>query len=69
MSEIVVRQAPDEKHSATPTNAQYMRGGAKELLSIAETIAAGVPVPLLSEFMKVAIGVLEACEVCDIRRN
>ncbi|KAJ7910681.1 hypothetical protein B0H13DRAFT_2011908 [Mycena leptocephala] len=39
---------------------QYMRGGVKELLSIAETIAAGVPVPLLSEFMKVAIGVLEA---------
>ncbi|KAF8208368.1 hypothetical protein K438DRAFT_1521875, partial [Mycena galopus ATCC 62051] len=45
-----------------PTTAQYVRGGAKELLSVAETIAGVVPVPLLAEFIKVAANVLEACE-------
>ncbi|KAF8208369.1 hypothetical protein K438DRAFT_1575039 [Mycena galopus ATCC 62051] len=61
----VVRQADapaGEKDSSTPTTAQYVLGGAKELLSVAETIAGVVPVPLLAEFIKVAANVLEACE-------
>ncbi|KAF8178075.1 P-loop containing nucleoside triphosphate hydrolase protein [Mycena galopus ATCC 62051] len=62
-AEPVQADAPaDEKDSSTPTTAQYVRGGAKELLSVAETIAGVVPVPLLAEFIKVAANVLEACE-------
>ncbi|KAF8208400.1 hypothetical protein K438DRAFT_324546 [Mycena galopus ATCC 62051] len=52
----------DEKDTSTPTTAQYVRGGTKELLSIAKTIAGVAPVPLLAEFIEVASKVLDACE-------
>jgi hypothetical protein len=52
------------KGTGRPTDGQYILGGAKELASVAGIIAGLVPVPLLQEFVGVAIKVLEACEVC-----
>ncbi|KAJ7711394.1 hypothetical protein B0H16DRAFT_1703495 [Mycena metata] len=62
LHEAPVHEASVQASSVKPTPAQYMLGGAKELVSVAGIIAGAVPVPLLPEFMKFALNVIEACE-------
>ncbi|KAJ7810566.1 hypothetical protein B0H13DRAFT_1927276, partial [Mycena leptocephala] len=61
-AESIKKGASTEKGNGPPTDGQYILGGAKELASVAQIIAGHVPVPLLEEFVGVAIKVLEACE-------
>ncbi|KAJ7485488.1 hypothetical protein FB451DRAFT_1082917 [Mycena latifolia] len=54
--------ASDEEGQASPTPIRYMVETVKKLATAVEGVAGLIPVPLLPEFAKVAVTVLEACE-------
>ncbi|KAJ7136150.1 hypothetical protein C8R44DRAFT_729640 [Mycena epipterygia] len=51
-----------EDDQVTPTAGTYILSGGKQLAATLENLAAIIPVPFISEFVKVAITVIEACE-------
>ena len=50
---------------AVPTVAQYAVASGKEVLTILESAAGVIPVPLLQEAIGVALKIIEVCEVCQ----
>ncbi|KAF7333367.1 hypothetical protein MVEN_02352300 [Mycena venus] len=50
------------KEQAKPTKTEYAISGGKQLALTLETLAGLIPIPFLSEFVKVAIEVIETCE-------
>ncbi|KAJ7485460.1 hypothetical protein FB451DRAFT_1392201 [Mycena latifolia] len=55
----------DEESQATPKTTEYMVETVKKLATAVEGVSGLIPVPLLPEFAKVAVTVLEACEARD----
>ncbi|KDR71103.1 hypothetical protein GALMADRAFT_804924 [Galerina marginata CBS 339.88] len=53
---------PENTPSVGPTRTQYVTASAKEVLSLLQSAAAVIPVPLLQESIEVALKIIEVCE-------
>ena len=47
-----------------PTTTQYITASGKEVLKLLESAAGVLPVPLLQDTIRIAIKIIELCEVC-----
>ncbi|CAA7267066.1 unnamed protein product [Cyclocybe aegerita] len=52
----------DIQRNTTPTTADYMSHGGKQIVQVLETAAGLIPVPFLQEAIRIALRVIEACE-------
>ncbi|KDR85866.1 hypothetical protein GALMADRAFT_234981 [Galerina marginata CBS 339.88] len=56
------QESSENIHSVIPTTTQYMTASAKEVLSVLQSAAGIIPVPLLQESIEVALKIIEVCE-------
>jgi hypothetical protein len=62
---LTISQGPSLPNTqARPTTSAYMMSGGKQLAATLKNLADVIPVPFLSEFVEVAVTVIEACKAC-----
>ncbi|KDR84308.1 hypothetical protein GALMADRAFT_237072 [Galerina marginata CBS 339.88] len=62
MNRNVDMKPPENTPSVVPTRTQYVTASAKEVLSLLQSAAGVIPVPLLQESIDVALKIIEVCE-------
>jgi hypothetical protein len=60
---LKLQGASKNKHKVTPNTAAYVKDGAIAIIETLEGLSPFIPVPLVSELMKISIRVLKACDV------
>ncbi|KAJ7453580.1 hypothetical protein B0H11DRAFT_2288101 [Mycena galericulata] len=65
-TKAVTSQHASDDDGSMPTTEMYALSGGKALASTLKDLSGVIPVPLLGEFMKLAIGVIEACEEATV---
>jgi hypothetical protein len=63
MTSIYIQLLSENSRSVVPTKAQYIMATGKQALELLHSAASLIPVPLLQDVIRVAIKIIETCEV------
>jgi hypothetical protein len=63
LTNICIQELSENKQSVAPTTAAYITASGKQLLTMLQSAAAVIPVPLLQDAIGVAITIIQVCEV------
>ena len=66
LTQIWIQESSDNPREVIPTTAQYITATGKHALTLLQTAAPFIPVPLIKEAVDVALKIIEVCEVCKI---
>ena len=61
------RKSFENSPEVVPTTTKYITASGKQVLTLLQSAAAVIPVPMLKEAIGVAIKIIEVCEVREIR--
>ena len=61
---IFIQQLAGNSQSVVPTKKDYAMATVKEVLTLAQSAASVIPVPFLKEAIRVALNIIQLCEVC-----
>ena len=61
---IFIQQLAENSQSVVPTKKDYATATVKEVLTLAQSAASVIPVPFLKEAIRVALNIIQLCEVC-----
>ena len=63
LTSIWIQQLSKNSQSILPTKTDYAITTVKEVLTLSQTVASVIAVPFLSEAIKVALKIIQVCEV------
>ena len=63
LTDIVIQELSENSRTAVPTTTDYITATGKEVLTVLQSAAKVVPVPLLQDAIGVALKIIEICEV------
>ena len=66
LTHIWIQESSDNPREVIPTTTQYINATGKQTLTLLQTAAPFIPVPLIKEAVDVAFKIIEVCEVCKI---
>ena len=66
LTQIWIQESSDNPREVIPTTTQYIKATGKQALTLLQTAAPFIPVPLIKEAVGVALKIIEVCEVCKI---
>ena len=66
LTHIWIQESSDNRREVIPTTTQYIKATGKQALTLLQTAAPFIPVPLIKEAVDVALKIIELCEVCKI---
>ena len=61
---IFIQKLTENSQSVVPTKKDYAMATVKEVLTLAQSAASVIPVPFLKEVIRVALNIIQLCEVC-----
>ena len=65
-SHIWIQESSENSREVIPTTAKYITATGKQALTLLQSAASLIPVPLIKEAIGVALKIIELCEVCTI---
>ena len=66
LTHIWIQKLSENPREVVPTTTQYITETGKQALILLQSAANVIPVPLIQEAIKVALKIIEICEVCKI---
>ena len=65
--QICNQKSSEDSREVVPTTTKYITASGKQVLTLLQSAAAVIPVPMLKEAIGVAIKIIEVCQVREIR--
>ena len=66
LTHIWIQESSEDPREVIPTTAKYISATGKQVLTLLQSAATLIPVPLIKEAIGVALKVIDLCEVCKI---
>ena len=66
LTHICNQESSDNPREVIPTTAQYITATGKQALTLLQSAAPFIPVPLIKAAVDIALKIIEVCEVCKI---
>jgi len=66
LTSICIQKLSENTRAVVPTTTQYIKATGKQALTLLQTAASVIPVPLLRDAIGVAMKIIEVCEVRGI---
>ena len=69
LTHIWIQESSEIPREVIPTTSKYIAATGKQALTLLQSAASLIPVPLIKEAIGVALKIIELCEVCTISPN